>query len=170
MTEPSSVHELLKALLDHEGAVYRVVEHEAEGRTEHIARIRGNRVEQAIKSIVVMVRFGKKEPRFVLANVPGDCRVDLKAICSLVGGTQSAFAPREKAEELTGCVIGAIPPFSFSDQFELLADPLIQQNEEVVFNAGRLDRSIFMRCEDFVRIAKPRLAKIATRPETSREN
>ena len=27
----------------------------------------------------------------------------------------------------------------------LLADPLVTENEEVVFNAGRLDRSIFMR-------------------------
>ncbi len=169
MINSTSIHERLKNLLDREGAVYRVVEHEAEGRTEHIARIRGNRVEQAVKSIVVMIRFGKKEPRFALANVPGDCRVDLKAIRDLYGGTQSAFAPREKAEALTGCVVGAIPPFSFSDQLEVLADPLIQENEEVVFNAGRLDRSIFMKCADFIRIAKPRLARIAIRPEASHE-
>jgi Ala-tRNA(Pro) deacylase len=170
MTEQSSIHEQLKALLDREGAVYRVVEHEAEGRTEFIARIRGNRVEQAVKSIVVMIRFGKNEARYALANVPGDCRVDLKAIRDLFGGTQAAFAPREKAEELTGCLIGSIPPFSFNDQLEVLADPLIRQNLEVVFNAGRLDRSIFMGCEDFIRIAKPRLAGIATRPEASAEN
>ena len=170
MTNLHSIHEQLKDLLTREGATFRVVEHEAEGRTELIAKIRGNRTEQAVKSIVVMVRFGKNEPRYALANVPGDCRVDLKAIRALYGGSQSAFAAREKAEELTGCVIGAIPPFSFSDQLEVLADPLVQQNEEVVFNAGRLDRSIFMRCEDYVRIAKPRLVNIAIRPETSNEN
>lgn len=166
MTDMTSIHEQLKDLLAREGADFRVVEHEPEGRTEWIARIRGNRVEQAIKSIVVMIRFGKKEARYVLANVPGHCRVDLNGIRDLYGGTQSAFAPREKAEELSGCVIGSIPPFSFNDQLEVLADPLIQENEEVVFNAGRLDRSIFMRCEDFVRIAKPRLVKIAVLPET----
>ena len=165
MTDIPSTHERLKALLERESAVYRVVEHESEGRTEYIARIRGNRVEQAVKSIVVMIRFGKNEARYALANVPGDCRVDLKGIRDLFGGTQAAFAPREKAEELTGCVIGSIPPFSFNDKLEVLADPLIQQNEEVVFNAGRLDRSIFMRCEDFIRIAKPRLVKIAIRAE-----
>jgi len=38
---------------------------------------------------------------------------------------------------------------------------LIHQNEEVVFNAGRLDRSIFMKSEDFIRIAKPQLLRIA---------
>ena len=166
MTNLHSIHEQLKDLLAREGADFRVVEHEPEGRTEWIARIRGNRVEQAIKSIVVMIRFGKKEARYVLANVPGHCRLDLNGIRDLYGGTQSAFAPREKAEELSGCVIGSIPPFSFNDQLEVLADPLIQENEEVVFNAGRLDRSIFMRCEDFVRIAKPRLVKIAVLPET----
>ena len=164
MTHPPSIHEQLKALLDREGATYRVVEHEPEGRTEFIAKIRGNRVEQAVKSIVVMVRFGRHEPRYALANIPGDCRVDFKAIRALYGGSQSAIAPREKAEELTGCVIGAIPPFLFNDRLEILADPLIQGNDEVVFNAGRLDRSIFMKCTDYFRIAKPRLERIAIRP------
>ena len=166
MTDITSIHERLKELLTREGADFRVMEHESEGRTEHIARIRGNRVEQAVKSIVVMIRFGKKEARYVLANVPGHCRVDLNGIRDLYGGTQSAFAPREKAEELTGCVIGSIPPFSFNPELEVLADPLIQENKEVVFNAGRLDRSIFMRCADFIRIAKPRLVRIAVLPET----
>ena len=165
MPETLSIHEQLKDLLIRERADFRVMEHEAEGRTDLIARIRGNRVEQAIKSIVVMIRFGKKEARYVLANVPGHCRVDLGAIRDLYGGSQSAFAPREKAEELSGCVTGSIPPFSFNDQLEVLADPLIQENEEVVFNAGRLDRSIFMQCTDFIRIAKPRLVKIAVLPE-----
>jgi Ala-tRNA(Pro) deacylase len=64
---------------------------------------------------------------------------------------------------LTGCVIGAIPPFSFNDQLAVLADPLIRENEEVVFNAGRLDRSIFMKPEDFFRIAQPQVVKIALR-------
>ena len=45
----------------------------------------------------------------------------------------------------------------------MLADPLVLQNEEVVFNAGRLDRSIFMRLDDYVRIAKPQIVKIALR-------
>ena len=60
-------------------------------------------------------------------------------------------------------MIGAITPFSFSDQLQVLADPLIGQNEEVVFNAGRLDRSIFMKLDDYIRIAKPQMVKIALR-------
>lgn len=159
----NDIHKQLCDLLDQEGATYRVIEHEPEGRTEMIAKIRGNRIEQSIKSIVVQVRINRKENIYCLANVPGDCRIDFDGIKNYFNADSVAFASREKAQELTGCVIGAIPPFSFSDQLQVLADPLIQDNEEVVFNAGRLDRSIFMRLDDYLRIAKPQLVKIALR-------
>lgn len=160
---PSDIHKQLCDLLDQEGATYRVVQHELEGHTEVIAKIRGNRIEQSIKSIVVQVRLNRKENVYCLANVPGDCRIDFEGIKHYFHADSVAFASRDQAQQLTGCVIGAIPPFSFNDQLQVLADPMIQQNEEVVFNAGRLDRSIFMRLDDYLRIAKPQLVKIALR-------
>lgn len=164
ITQPNSdIHNQLCQLLEHEGASFRVVEHVPEGRTELIARIRGNRLDQAIKSIVVQVRLDKKQNQYCLANVPGDCRVDLEGIRREFNAASVGIAGREKAELLTGCVIGAIPPFSFNEQLLVLADPHITDNEEVVFNAGRLDRSIFMRSADYVRVARPRLASIAAR-------
>lgn len=159
----SDVHEQLLDLLNRQDATYRVIEHEPEGRTEIIATIRGNKIEQSIKSIVVQVRLNRRDNIYCLANVPGNCRIDFDGIKNHYQADSVAFASRDKAQELTGCVIGAIPPFSFSDQLQVLADPLIRENEEVVFNAGRLDRSIFMRLEDYIRIAKPQLAQIALR-------
>src|SRR5215216_4826700 len=156
-------HEQLRELLDKEGATYRVIEHEPEGRTEIIAKIRGNRIEQSIKSMVLQVRLTRKENIYCLANVPGDCRVDFESVKRYFHADSVAFAQREKAQELTGCAIGAIPPFSFNDQLLLLADPLIRQNDEVVFNAGRLDRSIMMKLSDYLRIANPQLVAIAQR-------
>jgi len=159
----NDIHEQLRALLDREGASYRVVEHEPEGRTEVIAKIRGNRIEQSIKSIVVQIRLNRKENIYCLANVPGDCRIDFSGIKRHFDADSVAFASRDRAQELTGCVIGAIPPFSFGDQLQVLADPLIRENEEVVFNAGRLDRSIFMKLDDYIRIARPQFVRIALR-------
>jgi Ala-tRNA(Pro) deacylase len=159
----NDIHEQLRVLLDQEGATYRIIEHEHEGRTEVIAQIRGNRIEQSIKSMVLQVRLKKKENIYCLANVPGDCRVDFDGVKEYFHADSVAFAQREKAQELTGCVIGAIPPFSFNEQLQLLADPLIQENEEVVFNAGRLDRSIMMKLSDYVRVARPQLVAIAKR-------
>ncbi|MGA7193309.1 MAG: YbaK/EbsC family protein [Anaerolineales bacterium] len=160
---PKDIHQQLRELLDANGAIYRVVEHEPEGRSELIAKIRGNRLEQAIKSMVVQVRLSKKENTYCLANIPADCRVNFDGIKNYFNAASAAMASREKAEALTGCVIGAIPPFTFNVQLILLADALIQENEEVVFNAGRLDRSIFMKSADYFRIAKPRLMNIALR-------
>jgi Ala-tRNA(Pro) deacylase len=162
MTE-QNIHEKLCALLDQEGAVYRVLEHVAEGRTELITKIRGNRIEQAIKSMVVQVRLTRKENVYYLANVPGDCRVDFDAIKAHFHADSVGMAQREKAVGLTGCVIGSIPPFSFNDKLGLLADPKIRENEEVVFNAGSLERSIFMKMEDYFRIARPQVASIGLR-------
>jgi len=163
MSAPINIHEGLCALLDREGAVYRVVQHEAEGRTEFITKIRGNRIEQAIKSMVVQVRMTKKENRYFLVNVPGDCRVDLNAIKEYFHADSIGMAQKEKAEALTGCVIGSIPPFSFNNQLQVLADPGIEESQEVVFNAGSLEKSIFMKTEDYFRIVNPQIVKIALR-------
>ena len=62
------IHGQLRELLDSEGAIYRVIEHPAEGRTEVIAKIRGNRIEQSVKSIVVQVRLNRKENIYCLAD------------------------------------------------------------------------------------------------------
>jgi Ala-tRNA(Pro) deacylase len=160
----TDVHEQLRLLLAREGAIFQVIEHPAEGRTVHITRIRGNRLEQAIKSMVVQVRLTHKENIYCLANVPGDCRVDFEGLRSHFNADSAAMAQRGKAEALTGCIIGAIPPFSFNADLLLLADPLIKLNREIVFNAARLDRSIFMRLDDYARIANPQWVNIALRP------
>ena len=94
------------------------------------------------RSSVIQVRLKKKENIYCLANVPGDCRIDLNGIKSHFQAEGAAFASREKAQELTGCVMGAVPPFSFNEQLQVLADPLIQENEEVVPNEAIRPRQL----------------------------
>jgi Ala-tRNA(Pro) deacylase len=159
----TDIHTLLTELLDREAATYRVIEHEPEGRTGVIAKIRGNRIEQSIKSIVLQVRLNRRNNIYCLANVPGDCRIDFKGVTNHFKADSAAFAKPDKAQELTRCVIGAIPPFSFNEQLFVLADPLIKENDEVVFNAGRLDRSIFMKIDDYIRIVQSQWVRVALR-------
>jgi prolyl-tRNA editing enzyme YbaK/EbsC (Cys-tRNA(Pro) deacylase) len=40
---------------------------------------------------------------------------------------------------------------------------MIKENDEVVFNAGSLEKSIFMKMEDYFRIANPQVVSIALR-------
>ena len=155
------VHGELVDLLRAGGARFRVVEHAAEGRSEQIARIRGNRPEQALKAIVVTLKGGGMGTRHALAVLPGNRRLDTKALKAHFGASKAGFAAPETATEMTGCPMGAVPPFSFRDDLPLIADPLIRDNDEVCFNAGRLDRSVFMDADDYVALAKPAFAAIA---------
>jgi Ala-tRNA(Pro) deacylase len=143
---------------------YRLIDHEPEGRTEVVSEMRGNELSQAAKCILLMVKIGKKVTKYVLAVVPGDKRVDLNAVKALMGGTYAAFADRVVAERLSGSVAGTILPFSFDPALELVVDPALLESDNIYFNAARLDRSMVLRSEDYVALAKPRIAPIAERP------
>ena len=148
-------------LLDQHNAQYRLIDHEPEGRTEIVSPMRGNKVSQAAKCIVIMVKIGKKVTKYVLAVVAGDAKVNLNAIKALFNGTYISFATPEIAEKLAGSVSGTILPFSFSPELELIVDPELLKNEELFFNAARLDRSMALKTSDYKELAKPRLEHIA---------
>jgi Ala-tRNA(Pro) deacylase len=154
-------YERLIALLDAEKATYRLIDHPPEGRTEVVSPMRGNQLAQAAKCIVLMVKIGKKTTRYVLGVVPGDARIDMNAVKALLGGTYVSFASTDIAERLAGSVAGTILPFAFDPELELIVDPRLLENEEIYFNAARLDRSMALKTADYVRVAKPRVERIA---------
>ncbi|MFB4278972.1 MULTISPECIES: YbaK/prolyl-tRNA synthetase associated domain-containing protein [unclassified Nonomuraea] len=158
--EPNAAYERLIADMDAAGARYRVIDHAPEGRTELVSALRGHDVAQAAKCLIVMVKVGKKQTRHVLAVVPGDARLDLQAVKALLDGTYVAFAGKEKAEELAGSVSGTVLPFSYDSRLELVADPSLLDRPELYFNAARLDRSVALATDDYVRLAAPRMADI----------
>jgi Ala-tRNA(Pro) deacylase len=157
----SDAYERLIALLDGKGAVYRLIDHAPEGRTEVVSAMRGNTLAQAAKCVVVMVKLGKKTTRHVLAVVPGDRRVDLAGLKRLLGGTYAAFASRDVAERLAGSVSGTILPFAWHPELELIVDPALTEQPELYFNAARLDRSIAVATSDYLALAEPRLERVA---------
>ncbi|MEU6778300.1 YbaK/prolyl-tRNA synthetase associated domain-containing protein [Nonomuraea angiospora] len=154
------LYERLISEMDAAGARYRVIEHAPEGRTDEVSALRGHDVAQAAKCLVVMVKIGKKQTRHVLAVVPGNARLDLQAVKSLLDGTYVAFAAKDKAEELAGSMSGTVLPFSYDPRLELIADPTLLDQPELYFNAARLDRSVALATDDYVRLAEPSVAPI----------
>ncbi len=57
--------------------------------------------------------------------------------------------------------MGAVPPFSFDPQLTLMVDINLLAEDQIVFNAGRLDRSVFLRSDDYLRLARPVVESIA---------
>ena len=157
----ADVFDQLVALLNESKAKFRVIEHEAEGRSEAISVIRGNRPDQAAKAMVLDVRGGGAGKRHVLAILPGNRKLDFAAVAALFEARKCGFASPESAEALTGCVMGSVPPFSLNPDLSVVVDADLLANQTLFFNAGRLDRSMELDTKDWIAVAKPRVARIA---------
>jgi Ala-tRNA(Pro) deacylase len=157
------VFDQLVALLADAKAKFRVIEHEAEGRSEAISAIRGNRPDQAAKAMVLDVRGGGGGRRHVLAILPGSRKLDFGALATLFEARKCGFASPETAQEITGCVMGSVPPFALNPALALVVDEDLLANDTLFFNAGRLDRSMELDMKDWLAVARPRVARIAAK-------
>lgn len=155
------VFDRLVDLLTGARARFRVIEHEAEGRSEAISVIRGNRPDQAAKAMVLDVRGGGGGKRHVLAILPGSRKLDFDAVAALFEARKCGFASPATAQELTGCVMGSVPPFALNPALTIVVEQDLLANETLFFNAGRLDRSMELDTRDWLAVAKPRIAHIA---------
>ncbi|MFJ9819518.1 YbaK/EbsC family protein [Streptomyces sp. NPDC101151] len=156
---PDTSHRLL-SLLDDAGVPYRLIRHAPEGRTDLASELRGHPLDQAAKCLVVRVGTGRRSRRYVLAVVPGDRRLDMPLVRELYGGTDAAFAARDVAEKLSGCVSGCVVPFTFHPDLELVVDTALLANDRIYFNAARLDLSIALPVTAYVGLARPRTAAL----------
>jgi len=161
---PTPIFRKLVALLDAEGARYRVIEHPPAGKSEEVARIRGTEVGQGAKAMACKLQVPNAPARHVLAVLAADRQLDLAALAAQQGAKKGSLMSPREIDALTGCVLGAIPPFSFHQDLQLVADPdLFERYTEIAFNAGRLDASIVLASEDYLRIASPLMAVIRQR-------
>lgn len=151
----------LTALLDSHQARYRIVEHSSAGKSEEVAKIRGTELGQGAKALVCKVK-GNGIKQAVLAILPADYQADLSKIAEHLGGLRASLASPAEVAELTDCVFGAIPPFSFHSDLLLVAEPsLFERYDELAFNAGTLECSIILNATDYQRIVNPTLVKFA---------
>jgi len=157
----TSVFDRLVTLLTDAKAKFRVIEHEAEGKSAEISVIRGNRPDQAAKAMVLDVRGGGGGRRHVLAILPGSRKLDFGAVAALFEARKCGFASPDTAQELTGCVMGSVPPFALNPDLAIVVEEDLLANETLFFNAGRLDRSMELDTKDWIAVAKPRIARIA---------
>ena len=157
------VFERLVALLADAKARFRVIEHAAEGRSEAISVIRGNRPDQAAKAMVLDLRGGGGGRRHVLAILPGSRKLDFNAVATLFEARKCGFASPGTAQELTGCAMGSVPPFSLNPALAIVVDEDLLANQTLFFNAGRLDRSMELDTKDWLAVAQPKIARIAVK-------
>jgi Cys-tRNA(Pro) deacylase len=106
---------------------------------------------QIIKSLVFVV---KGTPLLVISN--GTARVDRRKIAAHlgVGRKQVKFADAEQALEITGYVVGSMPPFGHRQKLPALIDPAIIQLETIFGGGGDIDAMLRLTPAELVQVTQ----------------
>jgi Cys-tRNA(Pro)/Cys-tRNA(Cys) deacylase len=116
-------------------------------------------LDQVFKTIVV-VREAKGKP--ILALVPGDKEVDLKALAKAVGEKKLRLPSEREAENLTGLQAGGISPLALVNRgFQVILDESANNFLEIHISAGQRGLNLRLPVVDLIKLVNARLAMIS---------
>ena len=149
-------------LLESGGYWFETFEHEPVRTSEEAGKVRtGYSLAQGAKAMIVRVKKSTTDKSFVMLVLPGDKRFDFAKVKRLFEARDIRFATEEEVIELTGGVLpGGVPPFGNLFDLPVVADPLLFENEKIVFNAGDRCFSVAMKSTDYQKIVSPRIVEI----------
>ncbi|MDX1584772.1 MAG: YbaK/EbsC family protein, partial [Thermoanaerobaculia bacterium] len=109
------------------------------------------------KSVIVKTPDG-----MAMVVLPAVNKVSLEKVREVMGTGDVELAEESEFIDLfPGCVPGAMPPFGNLYGVDVYVEPALAEDEEIAFNAGTHTDLIRMRYEDFERLVKPKVVKIA---------
>lgn len=145
-------NEIIRLAKDKE-LFYEHLIHDPTPTSEESARVRGTKMEEGIKALILRGKNTKKNYQF---NISSHLKLDMKAVADLVG-EKCEFEEPEIIKERFGLSIGAIPPFGVLLNLDTFFDAQILQNERSVFNCGLLTESIILNTRDLVELVTPKM-------------
>ena len=99
----------------------------------------------------------------VVAIVPVDAMLNLKALAKAAGGKRAQMADPAAAERSTGYVRGGISPFGQRKRLRTFVDESVSALETVHVSGGRRGLEIAIAPVDLLRAASAKTAAIASR-------
>jgi Cys-tRNA(Pro)/Cys-tRNA(Cys) deacylase len=146
-------------LLDNRKITYKAFEFPKQKLgAEEVARLLDVPPEIVYKSIVI-TRKGPGKP--ILAVVPGNKEVDLKALARTVGEKKVTPATQSEAERITHLQAGGISPLALVNQgFEILIDRSILEYEAVYISGGERGLNIRLAGEDLIQLTRGKTASL----------
>ena len=129
--------------------------HSADG----VAEALGVPAAQVFKTLVALPQRGKP----LLAIVPGDRELDLKALAKAAGDKKVHMATQKEAEALTGLQVGGISALALLDKgFRVFLDASAEGFDTILVSAGERGINLQLPVADLVRLTRARLAPLAT--------
>jgi Ala-tRNA(Pro) deacylase len=145
-----SVHEKVLERLTEAGVAYRLVEHRAAETSRDAAEIRGSRLEQGAKALVL-----RSKGEFMLFVVSAARELDPKKLRAELKLKSLSFATADEVLRTFRLLKGSVPPLGSILGMRTIADVSLKENDEIVFNAGLRTRSVFLSLADYDAIEKP---------------
>jgi Cys-tRNA(Pro) deacylase len=122
------------------------------------ARELGVQTDQIIKSLVFMAAG---RPLLVIGN--GLSRVDRKKLAAYleVGQKKVKFATAEQAFEITGFVVGSMPPFGHHQRLRTLVDPAVMGWDTIYGGGGNIDAMMRLTPAELIRVTEAEIHAIS---------
>lgn len=147
-------------LLDSLGIPYRLQDYEVDPddlSAESVAAKIGLPPEQVFKTLVARGdRTG-----VLLAVVPGDAELDLKALARLSGDRKVDTVSLKEVQPLTGYIRGGVTALAGKKDYPVFADETIELFDEISVSAGARGTQILLSPEDYLRATKAAVGPIA---------
>jgi len=146
-------------LLDARGISYTAYELPVEkiGAVE-TADILGVDARLIFKTIVI-IRDGKGKP--ILAVIPGDKEVDLKALAQAVGEKKVHLSTQREAEKITGLQVGGISPLALLNRgFQVILDASALDFNEIHISGGQRGLNLRLPTTALIDLTTAKLAVI----------
>ena len=121
------------------------------------ARALGVKEKQVIKSLVFLV---DGQPTLVIGN--GTRRVDNRQIARHfgVGRKRVKMARPDQALEITGYVVGAMPPFGHQIQLKTIVDPGVTAQTKIFGGGGEINAMLRLTPEELLRVTRAEIVDI----------
>ena len=111
--------------------------------------------QQVFKTLVALV-----DDQPVVAMVPVAHQLDLKFLARAHGGKKAQMCPADKAQRLTGYVLGGISPLGQKKRLPLYLDESAESLEKLYMSAGRRGLEIAMAPQDLLNLTGGKLAAL----------
>jgi Cys-tRNA(Pro)/Cys-tRNA(Cys) deacylase len=125
-------------------------------RAEKVAAAIGMPAAQVFKTLAV-----RGEHRGVLlAVVPGDAELDLKALARLAGDKSVDMAPLKEVQPLTGYIRGGVTALACKKDYPVFADETIELFDRVAVSAGLRGLQIVLAPSDYIKAVNATVGNI----------
>jgi len=150
-------------LLDQMGIRYELREYEVDPddlAAETVAAKIGLPPKQVFKTLVARVEGKSDRKGVVMAVIPGDQELNLKALAAAAGERKIQLVPVKELQALTGYIRGGVTALAAKRDFPVYVDETIELFDVVSISAGVRGLQILIAPDEYLRATNGQLAAL----------